>query len=289
MFRSAECGFRGSIDQGDRAVGSSGTIRSLERGLNVLQALQDSPISSLHGIHLRTGISKPALLRILHTLEQSGFVARRLADGQYRISANLTRLARKRDQYEAVAEAAAPVLDRLCQKVSWPSDFMVPAGDHMEVRESSRVRTPYSFFFMHQHVGTPINWVLTAVGRAYLAFCPDKERERILTLLRKSDNPENRLARDVRRFDRILDETRLRGYATRDPSFSGGLYGRPFPDGLAGIAVPLQDRNRVHGVINIIWVKAARSTDDMVRDHLSDLQTAAGEIVASLRNQKRRA
>ena len=257
-------------------MSASGTIRSLERGLKVLQVLQDSPISSLHGLYEATGISKPALLRILQTLEASGFVTRRLADGHYRISSNLSSLTRKRDRYEAVAEAAAPVLDRLCQKVLWPSDLMVPAGDHMEVRESSRVRTPFSIYFLNHRMGTP-------VGRAYLAFCPDTERDRILARLRKSDAPENRLARDSARFDRILAETRTNGYATRDPSFDGGYYGRPFPDGLAGIAVPLLDRDRVHGVINIIWVKAARSIDDMLRDHFRDLQSAATEIVGSLR------
>jgi IclR family transcriptional regulator, mhp operon transcriptional activator len=99
-------------------------IRGLERGLRVLQALQSSSILSLHEIHQATRISKPSLLRILNTLEHVGFVSRRLADGHYRISA-FARMGRKRDRYDRVAEAAAPVLDRLCQKVSWPSDLMV--------------------------------------------------------------------------------------------------------------------------------------------------------------------
>jgi hypothetical protein len=43
----------------------------------------------------------------------------------------------------------------------------------------------------------------------------------------------------------------------------------------------------VHGVINIVWVKAAREINDMVRDHLADLQAAASEIVASLRQARR--
>jgi hypothetical protein len=38
-------------------------------------------------------------------------------------------------------------------------------------------------------------------------------------------------------------------------------------------------------VINIIWAKAARTIDDMARDHLVDLRAAASEIVDSLRNQ----
>src|ERR1700681_1782777 len=131
----------------------------------MLQALQENFISSLHDIHRLTRISKPSLLRILHTLEQSGVISRRLADGRYRISTNLSHLARKRDRYDRVAEAAAPVLDRLCQKVLWPSDLMVPAGDHLEIRESSRVRTPFATYFLDR-IGTRVNWLLSAVGRA---------------------------------------------------------------------------------------------------------------------------
>lgn len=257
------------------------TIRSLERGLRVLAAMQTSPISSLHEIYVATRIPKPSLLRILSTLEQVGAVSRRLADGHYRISA-LNRATRKRDRYDRVAEAAAPVLDRLCRKISWPSDLLVPAGDHLELRESSRVRTPFSTYFMHDRIGTPVNWVLSAVGRAYLAYCPAKERDRILALLRKSEKAENWLARDVKRLDRILAETRGRGYGLRDPSFVGGAYGQQVPDGLAGIAVPLCDDRKVHGVINIVWAKAARSVDEMVQCHLGDLQNAADEIVHAL-------
>ena len=46
---------------------------------------------------------------------------------------------------------------------------MVPAGDHLEIRESSRVRTRLAIYFMQDRIGIP-------VGRAYLAFCPENER-----------------------------------------------------------------------------------------------------------------
>ena len=91
------------------------TIRGLERGLQVLKFLHSEPISSLHEIHAATAISKPSLLRILNTLERAGMVARRLADGRYRLSV-FTDVVRKQDRYDRVAEAAAPVLARLCQE-----------------------------------------------------------------------------------------------------------------------------------------------------------------------------
>jgi IclR family mhp operon transcriptional activator len=271
-----------------RPMAKTDTIRGLQRGLEVLRALQASSILSLHEIYLATGISKPSLLRILHTLEEFGMVSRRLADGHYRIK-TVASAPRKRDRYDRVAEAAAPVLDRLCQKVSWPSDLFVPAGDHMERRETSRSQTPY---FSHPsyltRIGQPVNWLMTGVGRAYLAFCPAQERDAIIQLLRKSDQFEDQLARDSKRMERILSETRARGYGTRDPAFVGGLYRGPKDDGLAGIAVPLLDRTRVHGSINILWIRTAMTIEECAARYLTDLKAAADEIVRSLQSRARR-
>jgi IclR family mhp operon transcriptional activator len=260
-------------------------IKGLERGLQVLQALQTNRIASLQKLHVLTGYSKPSLLRVLNTLERAGFVSRRLADGEYRISA-FADIGRKRDRYGPVAEAAAPVLDRLCDKVQWPSDLMVPAGLWMERRESSQPHSPFAMSPDRKRIGQRVNWLLTAVGRAYLAYCPGSERDRILTRLSRSKRPEDRLAREPARFARILQQTRDRGYGTRDPTFLGGGYGNPpVDDGLAGIAVPLIEGERVHGVINIIWIRSAFPIEAFAARYLDDLRSAATEIVESLATQ----
>src|SRR5262249_6775079 len=92
------------------------------------------------------------------------------------------------------------------------------------------------------------------------------------------------LARDPKKFERILSETRRRGYATRDPTFVAGSYGgAPFDDGAAAIAVALFDGKRAHGSINILWIKTAVAVEEFAAPHLADLQAAAQEIVSSLR------
>jgi len=53
-------------------------------------------------------------------------------------------------------------------------------------------------------------------------------------------------------------------------------------DQLAGIAVPLAQGQRVHGSINILWVRRAMTVEEMVAHHLADLQSAAAEIVVAL-------
>ena len=139
-------------------------------------------------------------------------------------------------------------------------------------------------YYNKDRVGMPVNWLLSAVGRAYLAYCPESERRKVIGLLRKSDRPENWLARDPRDSLKSCPKPGAGLWAPR-PAFAGGPYGTQSPDGLAGIAVPLQDRGRVHGVINIIWPKPARTVEEMVAQCLPDLQSAAAEIVRSLRQR----
>jgi IclR family mhp operon transcriptional activator len=102
------------VHQGSLAGAQTAVIKSLERGLSVLQAPQMQPDSSLHELYIFTRISKPSLLRILHTLAWSGLVTRRIADGRYRIGSSLSHTPSKREHRDRIAEAAAPVLEKNC-------------------------------------------------------------------------------------------------------------------------------------------------------------------------------
>jgi IclR family mhp operon transcriptional activator len=262
-------------------------IKGLERGLLVLQALQMQRDASLHELHMITRISKPSLLRVLYTLMRAGLVTRRLGDGRYRIGWTLSRAPSRRENRDRVAEAAAPIMERLCERVSWPSDLMVPAGDHMEIRETNRTRSP--FLLQQERIGLPVSWLWSAVGRAYLAYCPAKERQHIIALLGSSTKREDRLAREPARLNAILAEVRERGYGTRDVAHTGGYYGGPpHADGLLAIGVPLRDGSRVIGAINMLWLRTAFTVEAFAARHLSDLQAAAVEIASSLRSRSRR-
>jgi IclR family mhp operon transcriptional activator len=58
-------------------------IRALNRGFDVLQAVQSSKAVSLHDLHLATSLPKPTLLRILKTLIGRDLIWQRIADGAY--------------------------------------------------------------------------------------------------------------------------------------------------------------------------------------------------------------
>jgi IclR family mhp operon transcriptional activator len=60
------------------------SIRALERGLEVLRLLSQYEGRSLQALHEASGLPKATLLRILHTLEQSGLAWRAIYDGEWR-------------------------------------------------------------------------------------------------------------------------------------------------------------------------------------------------------------
>ena len=62
----------------------------------------------------------------------------------------------------------------------------------------------------------------------------------------------------------------------------------PQDDGLAAIVVPLLDRTRVHGSINILWIRTAFTVEEFAARHLADLRAAASEIVESLQTHPKR-
>lgn len=256
-------------------------VRAIQRGVSVMRALEQLGTASLHQLHLNTGLHRTTLLRILLTLEQQGLVRRGLADGLYRNTFELRRMTDALNEFDRLAEIASPVLGQLCAELKWPTDLMVRNGNFMELKETSRLQTP--FMINRDEVGYRVSLPLTAVGRAYLAFCPDAERDELLATLAKTGHPADHPTKNRKKFDAQLNETRKQGYATRDQSYLGGNYADNvfFDDGLNAIAVPLRTPDAVLGCINLLWVRQAVTLDNFVAEHLEQLTAAAEEITTN--------
>ena len=157
----------------------------------------------------------------------------------------------------------------------------------MERRETSRALSPlitHSVCHTPREIGTKVNWLLTGVGRAYLAFCPTTERERISRSYGGQTSQRTCLPVTQLGLRKFSQRQGKRGFGVRDPGFVGGPYGTPpIDDGLAGIAIPLQNGRRVYGSINILWIKTAFTIDQFAARHLEDLRAAAREIVTTLK------
>ena len=90
------------------------SVRSLERGLLVLETIQRSGNYSLGELHAHTQLSKATILRSLRTLEEHGWVTRD-EDRGYRPGPKMAY--KKRPNLRAqITEASAAVLDNLASR-----------------------------------------------------------------------------------------------------------------------------------------------------------------------------
>ena len=254
------------------------SIRALERGLTVLRRLDEGSGATLHELHLMTKLSKSTLLRILKTLEQQSWVHCSLGDGIYRLGANTRTFGSNIASEHVIAEIAVPILERLCAQVAWPTDLAVFNGQTMEIMETSRRKSPIVVNREVIRIRPHMLW--SALGRAYLAFCLDDEREEILARLRKSPHREDRAARNRTWVEKLLDETRAQGYGTREPGYWVVPVELDFD--MRAIAVPVITEGQVAACINLLWIDGVVRTEDIVGNHLGALKQAAAELAGVL-------
>jgi IclR family mhp operon transcriptional activator len=257
-------------------------IQSLERGLQVLAKLREMRAASLHDLHQGTGIPKPTLTRILYTLYRQGLVWQRMADGAF-LPSHLMLQRGRLDDTAWLVEIASPVLERLCERVMWPSVLSVPRLDHMEVVETN---SPRAYFdeLPAGPIGFRANLLRSASGRAYLAFCPHAEREAVLRRLRDRDVAGHELAHDPVAVRRIVAATRRRGYSVRAPDF-GGHYSktrRDVDDGRSSIAMAVRSGGHVLGCVNLTWRRKALTLTQVVDRYAGDLRSAITTIESRL-------
>ena len=259
------------------------TINSLARGLEVLRALQAMRAASLHDLHQSTGLSKATLTRIVYTLHRQGMVWQRMADGAFLPSHSLQQRAQL-DNAAWLVEIASPVLEDLCRKVSWPSVLTIPRLDYVEVLETNQPRSYFDDIPLGP-IGFRANMLRSASGRAYLAFCPDREREAVLRRLREKNQPGDEMAHDARWIAAVIRETRERGYSVRDPQF-GGHYAKAreeWDDARNSIAMPIRVDGQVLGAINLTWKQKLMTVGGAVKRHLGALREAVKTVESRAR------
>jgi IclR family mhp operon transcriptional activator len=259
--------------------------KGVARTLDVLRALNQANGSTVAELHAMTEVSRPALYRILDEFRAAGYVAR-----DDRGAFHLTHLVRcLSDGYrneDRITHIASPVLDQLQRRVLWPTDLAFYANHAMYLRETTRRQS--ALVIDRAHVGLRLPIFSSALGLAYISYCADAEREGLIDALRRSDRPEDQVARDARRVAQIIRQTRSDGYASR---YRGAIPGVA-STGTGTIALPLCVQNKVCACIAITFFSKVMSVDEAASRYLEDLKAACAEIekqIGSARSEDRSA
>lgn len=226
---------------------------------------------ALGQLHDMTAIPKPSLLRILKTLEEAGWIHRRMGDSLY-----MPREPQETQPADSIPpvrleDVATSVLRDLKKKMPWPSDLGVRSGTRMLIVQSNR--SLFGEDWTRTVIGAQPDMLGSAMGRAYLAFCPASERKELLEQLIHPGSP---MARRREWLNRLLEDVRARGYATRDPLYAG-------PDAdhdthLSAIAVPVRCGDEIVACLSCVWHVGTAQESAVISKGLGLLTDAANHI-----------
>jgi len=246
-------------------------VRGLLRGLVVLRALNETNYATAMELSKRTGLPRSTVYRLLDTLMAAGYVGIGARKETYQLTILVRALSDGFHDEAWVTEIASPVLAELGRQIVWPTDIATFDRDAMVVRETTHMSSPLSI--NREKAGFRPLILGSSLGQAYLAFCPEGELEMILRNLAASDRPDAALAKKRRIIDRMIAETRERGFAVRE----GGMSPKT-----GSIGVPVMWRGRPVAAINMHYILSALLLDEVIARYLDPLQTAAARIAQGL-------
>ncbi len=246
-------------------------VEAVVRAVQLLECLNQHPVTSIAQLHRQTAIPKPSLVRLLQTLEGLGYVRRAPKPGGYLLTSRVRMLASGYHSEPRVVEVVAPLLDALTAIIKWPAALAVPDSGAAVIRYSTIPNSPLAL--LHSSIDMRLSLVTRALGLAYLAFCEQEEREALISLADPADNPENAAAQNRRSLDSTLEMVRRQGYALRDPKV------RPVSNTLA---IPIFDAHRVVGSVGVTWFASTMGRDEAVKRYLGLLQGVAAEAKLAL-------
>ena len=254
-------------------------VIALARGLEILRVVNAEGQATVRGIHRDTGLDKATIVRMLETLEHEGYVMRDPAQPIYSPTGRTLLLSQGYDQHVWIGAVAEPILGEFRARIGWPSDVAICDRDAMVVVQTSRgLQGPLSF---NRKTGFRASVLMTSLGRAYLAFCPPEECERIITLLAAQPGAWNDLARQPRKLATMLEDVRRRGYAVMDAAYGDREYG-----GMVwAFGVPVRNGDKVFASINMMMLKNAVSLEEAVEKFLGPLQETADHLALALTQQ----
>jgi len=259
---------RGATNPLDR---SYPPVNSVCRALTVLKILNRKRIATVNAIHAETDIPRPTIVRMLETLMHEGYVVRDNMCGGYRVTEHVAALSEGYSGISRVIEVARPLAIGLTRQIRWPIGLGMLDDDAIEILYWTGTISPVV------HTNTVLrkraDLLRSAMGRAYMAFCGEEERERHIAGIRKDFSAEFGIKEELA-FRHRLDRIRAAGYAVRDP--------RTEPLRMTTFGVPIMEENKVAAVMSVSFFKTSVAPSKVKEEVLSPLLETRTDIEHAL-------
>ncbi|WP_137127987.1 IclR family transcriptional regulator [Roseomonas sp. HF4] len=194
-------------------------LASLHRGLEVLDCFAERDAWTLSDLAQHLGQSKATVFRVLHTLEQFGYLAKDVATGRYALGMRLHALGSSAMRHEHLRWQALPPL----QDLAASSGETVHVGIlHEGVVVTVQIVEGTHAVRMHSTVGKRSPAHASALGKVLLAHLPDAEVDAIVGRHGLARYTASTIT-DARALRGALHRVRLDGYAEDAEEIEVGL------------------------------------------------------------------
>ncbi len=206
-------------------------VKSLARALSLVEILAQTP-----GDHSLSEIARIARLppstahRLLHSLQQLGYVVQNEATACYALGEKIILLGRKAEQQRDIRKVARPCLEELAQVTNETVNLTTVVDN--SVMQLDCVDSP-NMLKVTWDSGQRFPIHASASGKVFLAYLPENERERILKSLEFKPFTKRTIV-DINKSRSELESIRERGYALDD---------REREEGVRCVAAPIFNSN----------------------------------------------
>lgn len=246
-------------------MASTAVIEPIRRGFAVLEALSRRRSSTLALLVEETGLPRPTVVRLLHTLIALGYASRISRLQGYRLTDRVLGLSESIRFVDHLVDAAMPHMSSFTAEHGWPLYLATLSYGAVVIRHSTAPESPMSFEGAGLNARRPA--LISALGRAWLAFCSEEERR---TFLRDIGGLNRR---QEAALEEVLMRVRRDGVAFTQP---------PRPTRLHGMAVPIRHGSRVLGSLSIRFPRSAMTEQEVSQRFGRRLQALARAIAADV-------
>ena len=244
---------------------SSGTVATLEKAIDILFHLhREAEARGVTAIGRALDMPKSSAHRLLAALSRRGLVERDDL-GRYRTGMGLVALGLGALEHDPIVLAARPVLEVEARELGETVFLVAPRGGRLLVLDKVEGT---GFLRAAPQVGSTLPVHATAVGKLFLAFCPDAVEPLDGEPERFTDHTATSAAALAREVERI----RRQGFAENREEWIPGL---------AVVAAPVWVGGRLAGALAV--AAPVQRLDALGREQVSEqAMAAAGRVAARL-------
>ncbi len=202
-------------DKDDR----SNSVKSVMKAFLIMEELDKAGELSIGDLSERLLMDKATVHRLINTIKDAGYVNQNLDNKKYSNSLKLLAMGNRVMEKTGVKHISRPFVEELAKQTGETINLGIRVGNriiHVDKLESS------STIKVGLGIGTAVPSYCTGLGKAILAFTPEKELESILADITFEKFTEGSITERGRLLEE-LKRIRDRGYSVDDEEYVVGL------------------------------------------------------------------